>query len=146
MEAIDPGVPYQFGLNFSANWFRVCHSIPDAMGIAIDTPLGTVIHTGDFKIDHTPVDGRTIDLAALASRGTDGVLLLLSDSTYAEVPGYTPSEQIVGEALERAIGEADGRVMVATFASLVSRAQQVIDAAHRHGRRVTLVAAAWSIR
>ena len=139
VEAIDPGVPYQFGTNFSANWFRVCHSIPDAMGIAIDTPLGTVIHTGDFKIDHTPVDGRTIDLAALASRGTDGVLLLLSDSTYAEVPGYTPSEQIVGEALERAIGEADGRVMVATFASLVSRAQQVIDAAHRHGRKVTLV-------
>ncbi len=139
VEAIDPSVPYQFGTNFSANWFRVCHSIPDAMGIAIDTPLGTVVHTGDFKIDHTPVDGRTIDLAALASRGTDGVLLLLSDSTYAEVPGYTPSEQVVGEALERAIGEADGRVMVATFASLVSRAQQVIDAAHRHGRKVTLV-------
>ena len=139
LEVIEPRTPYQFGENFSANWFRVCHSIPDAMGIAIDTPLGTVIHTGDFKIDHTPVDGRTIDLAALASYGNNGVLLLMSDSTYAEVPGYTPSEQVVGAALERAIAEADGRVMVATFASLVSRAQQVIDAAHRHGRKVSLV-------
>ena len=137
--AIDPGVPYQFGQNFAARWFRVCHSIPDAMGIAISTPLGTVIHTGDFKIDHTPVDGRTIDLTALANYGSEGVLLLLSDSTYAEVPGYTPSEQVVGEALDRAIREAPGRVMVATFASLVSRVQQVVDAAERHGRKVSIV-------
>ena len=136
---IDPGVPYQFGQHFAARWFRVCHSIPDAMGIAISTPLGTVIHTGDFKIDHTPVDGRTIDLTALAKYGDEGVLLLLSDSTYAEVPGYTPSEQVVGEALDRAIGEAPGRVMVATFASLVSRVQQVVDAAERHGRKVSIV-------
>ena len=136
---IDPGVPYQFGQHFAARWFRVCHSIPDAMGIAINTPLGMVIHTGDFKIDHTPVDGRTIDLTALARYGDDGVLLLLSDSTYAEVPGYTPSEQVVGEALDRAIGEAPGRVMVATFASLVSRVQQVVDAAERHGRKVSIV-------
>ena len=136
---IDPGVPYQFGQHFAARWFRVCHSIPDAMGIAISTPLGTVIHTGDFKIDHTPVDGRTIDLTALAKYGDDGVLLLLSDSTYAEMPGYTPSEQVVGEALDRAIGEAPGRVLVATFASLVSRVQQVVDAAERHGRKVSIV-------
>ena len=136
---IDPGVPYQFGQHFAARWFRVCHSIPDAMGIAISTPLGTVIHTGDFKIDHTPVDGRTIDLTSLAKYGDDGVLLLLSDSTYAEVPGYTPSEQVVGEALDRAIREAPGRVMVATFASLVSRVQQVVDAAERHGRKVSIV-------
>ena len=136
---IDPGVPYQFGQHFAARWFRVCHSIPDAMGIAISTPLGTVIHTGDFKIDHTPVDGRTIDLTVLAKYGDEGVLLLLSDSTYAEVPGYTPSEQVVGEALDRAIGEAPGRVMVATFASLVSRVQQVVDAAERHGRKVSIV-------
>ncbi|MEK7837748.1 MAG: ribonuclease J, partial [candidate division NC10 bacterium] len=74
------------------------------MGLAITTPLGTVIHTGDFKIDHTPVDGRTIDLAFLARHGAEGVLLLFSDSTYAEVPGYTASEQVVGEALDRAIG------------------------------------------
>ena len=136
---IDPGLPYQFGQHFAARWFRVCHSIPDAMGIAISTPLGTVIHTGDFKIDHTPVDGRTFDLTALAGYGADGVLLLLSDSTYAEVPGYTPSERVVGEALDRAIKEAPGRVMVATFASLVSRVQQVVDAAERHGRKVSIV-------
>ena len=139
VEPIDPGVAYQFGTNFTATWFRVCHSIPDAMGIVLDTPLGTVVHTGDFKIDHTPVDGRTIDLATLADRGANGVLLLLSDSTYAEVPGYTPSEQVVGEALDRAIGEAEGRVMVATFASLVSRVQQVLDAAVRYGRKVSIV-------
>ena len=136
---IDPGVPYQFGQNFAARWFRVCHSIPDAMGIAMSTPLGTVIHTGDFKIDHTPVDGRTIELTTLANYGAEGVLLLLSDSTYAEVPGYTPSEQVVGEALDRAIREAPGRVMVATFASLVSRVQQVVDAAERYGRKVSIV-------
>ena len=136
---IDPGVAYQFGQHFAARWFRVCHSIPDAMGIAVSTPLGTVIHTGDFKIDHTPVDGRTIDLTTLARYGESGVLLLLSDSTYAEVPGYTPSERVVGEALDRAIGEATGRVLVATFASLVSRVQQVVDAAQRHGRKVSIV-------
>ena len=138
-EAIEPDVDYRFGRNFGARWFRVCHSIPDAMGIAIATPLGTVIHTGDFKIDHTPVDGHTIDLTTLARLGDEGVLLLCSDSTYAEVPGYTPSEQILGDALDRAIGDAPGRVMVATFASLISRIQQVIDAAARHNRKVAIV-------
>jgi ribonuclease J len=136
---IEPRKPYKFGENFEATWFRVCHSIPDAMGIAIQTPLGTVIHTGDFKIDHTPVDGHTIDLAELARHGSEGVLLLCSDSTYAEVPGYTASEQVVGEALDRVIGAATGRVMVATFASLISRIQQVCQAAERHGRKVSIV-------
>ena len=139
VEAIQPGVTHQFGDSFRVTWFRVCHSIPDAMGVVIETPLGTVIHTGDFKIDHTPVDGRTIDLATLARHGSQGVLLLLSDSTYAEVPGYTPSEQVVGETLHRAIGDASGRVMVATFASLISRVQQVVDAAEQHGRKVSIV-------
>ena len=139
VEAIQPGVSHQFGDSFRVTWFRVCHSIPDAMGVVIETPLGTVIHTGDFKIDHTPVDGRTIDLATLARHGSQGVLLLLSDSTYAEVPGYTPSEQVVGETLHRAIGDASGRVMVATFASLISRVQQVVDAAEQHGRKVSIV-------
>lgn len=139
VEAIEPGVEYGFGESFRVTWFRVCHSIPDAMGLAITTPLGTVIHTGDFKIDHTPVDGRTIDLATLARHGAEGVLLLFSDSTYAEVPGYTLSEQVVGEALDRAIGDAPGRVMVATFASLISRMQQVIQAAQHHHRKVSLV-------
>ena len=138
-QTIEPGVDYSFGDNFTARWFRVCHSIPDAMGIAISTPLGHVIHTGDFKIDHTPVDGHTIDLKTLARYGEEGVLLLCSDSTYAEIPGYTPSEQILGDALDRAIGDAPGRVMVATFASLISRVQQVIDAAARHGRKVAII-------
>ena len=138
-EAIEPGVAYQFGDNFRVTWFRVCHSIPDAMGLIIETPLGAVVHTGDFKIDHTPVDGHTLDLAALAQRGSQGVLLLCSDSTYAELPGFTPSEQIMGDALEQAIGAAPGRVMVATFASLISRVQQVINAAERHQRKVSIV-------
>jgi len=138
-EPIEPGQTYRFGESFQVTWFRVCHSIPDAMGMAIETPLGTVIHTGDFKIDHTPVDGHTIDLAALAAHGARGVLLLCSDSTYAELPGYTPSEQIMNEALDRAIGDAPGRVMVATFASLIARLQQVIHAAERHHRKVSIV-------
>ncbi len=138
LEVVEPGKPIKLG-NFRVEFFRVCHSIPDAMGLAIETPVGTVIHTGDFKIDHTPVDGKPTDMAKLATYGSKGVLLLLSDSTYAELPGYTPSEQVVGEALDRAIGDAEGRVLVATFASLISRIQQVIDAAVKHGRKVGIV-------
>ena len=137
--SIEPGVRYDFGDSFKVTWFRVCHSIPDAMGMAIETPPGTVIHTGDFKIDHTPVDGKTMDLAALAGYGAQGVLLLCSDSTYAEVEGFTPSEQVLEDALDRAIGDASGRVMVATFASLISRVQQVIQAAANHQRKVCIV-------
>ncbi|MFB3097410.1 MAG: ribonuclease J, partial [Dehalococcoidia bacterium] len=137
--AIEPGVRYDFGDSFKVTWFRVCHSIPDAMGMAIETPLGTVIHTGDFKIDHTPVDGKTMDLAALAGYGANGVLLLCSDSTYGEVEGFTPSEQVLGDALDRAIGDASGRVLVATFASLISRVQQIIQAAVNHQRKVCIV-------
>ena len=139
LEAIEPGIGYQFGDNLRPTWFRVCHSIPDAMGIAIETPRGLVVHTGDFKIDHTPVDGRTMDLATLARYGSGGVLLLCSDSTYAEMPGYTTSERVVGEALDRAIADAPGRVMIATFASLIARMQQVVDAAEHSGRKVGLV-------
>ena len=139
VEDIEPDVSYRFGENFQVSWFRVCHSIPDAMGLAIQTPSGLVVHTGDFKIDHTPVDGRTMDLAALARFGAQGVIALLSDSTYAEVPGYTTSEKVVGEALDRAIRDAPGRVMVTTFASLISRIQQVIDAAVKYNRKVSIV-------
>ena len=139
VHAIEPEQPLEFGDNFRATWFRVCHSIPDAMGICIETPLGPIIHTGDFKIDHTPVDGHTIDLPALAGRGSDGVLLLLSDSTYAELPGYTPSEQVMAPAFDRAMADAPGRVIIATFASLISRVQQVISAAEKHDRKVAFV-------
>ena len=139
VHVVEPEEPIEFGDNFRATWFRVCHSIPDAMGICIDTPWGSIIHTGDFKIDHTPVDGKTIDLTALAERGAQGVLLLFSDSTYAELPGYTPSEQLMTAALDRAIGDAPGRAIVATFASLISRIQQVISAAENHNRKVAFV-------
>ena len=138
LNVVDPHSPFKVG-GFRVEFFRVCHSIPDAMGLAITTPLGMMVHTGDFKIDHTPVDGKPSDFAALAQLMADGVLLLLSDSTYAEVEGYTLSEQVVGEALDRVIGEAKGRVMVATFASLISRIQQVINAAHKCGRKVVVV-------
>ncbi len=138
LNVIEPHSPFSLG-QFGIEFFRVCHSIPDAMGIAIATPLGMVIHTGDFKIDHTPADGIPTDFLSLAKLAAGGVLLLCSDSTYAELEGYTPSEQVVGDALDRVIGDAEGRVMVATFASLISRMQQVIDAAVKHGRKVAVV-------
>ena len=138
LNVVEPEAPFRVG-SFRAEFFRVCHSIPDAMGIALTTPAGTVVHTGDFKIDHTPADGKGTDFSTISRLASEGVLLLLSDSTYAEVEGYTPSEQVVGDALDHAIGEAEGRVMVATFASLISRMQQVIDAAVKHGRKVTVV-------
>ena len=138
LEVVEPGCPISLG-NFEAEFFRVCHSIPDSMGIVLRTPLGTVLHTGDFKIDHTPVDGMPTSLGSLASLCEDGILLLFSDSTYAELPGYTPSEQVVGEALYRVIAEAQGRVLVATFASLISRMQQVFNAAAASGRHVGIV-------
>ena len=138
LNVVEPHSPFKVG-QFKVEFFRVCHSIPDAMGIAVTTPVGLVIHTGDFKIDHTPADGKATDFSSLAQLAADGVLLMCSDSTYAEVEGYTPSEQVVGQALDRVIGDAPGRVMVATFASLISRVQQVIDAAVAHGRKVTVV-------
>ena len=138
LNVVEPYQPFRVG-DLGVEFFRVCHSIPDAMGIAVTTPLGVVVHTGDFKIDHTPADGNTMDFAALARFAAEGVLLLCSDSTYAEVEGYTPSEQVVGEALDRVIGEAGGRVMIATFASLISRVQQIVDAAARHGRKVAVI-------
>ena len=138
LNVVEPHEPFTIG-KLGIEFFRVCHSIPDAMGIAVRTPIGLVIHTGDFKVDHTPVDGKATDFSALARMAEEGVLLLCSDSTYAEVEGYTQSEQVVGEALDREIAQAPGRVMVATFASLISRVQQVIDAAVRYDRKVTVV-------
>ncbi len=121
---------------FTVEPFQVAHSIPDSVGYAIRTPLGTCIHTGDFKLDHTPVMGQSTDLSRLAQLGDEGVLLLLGDSTYAEIPGYTPSEQIVGESILRLMAKAPGRVIVTTFASLIARVQQVFDAAEHTDRRV----------
>ncbi len=124
---------------FRVEFFPVCHSVPDAAGLIIHTPIGAIVHSGDWKLDHTPVDGRPTDLARLAQLGTRGILMLLSDSTYAELPGYTPSEKVVGDVLDRVIAEAPGRVIIATFSSLVSRVQQIINAAAKYGRRVFIV-------
>ena len=124
---------------FRLEFFRVCHSIADAIGIAIHTPVGTVVHSGDFKIDHTPVDGGVMDFHRLAELGRRGVLALLSDSTNAEKPGYTLSERVVGESFENTIRKAKGRVIIATFASNVHRVQQAISMAHRYDRQVAVV-------
>ena len=135
---INPGELFSLGV-FEVEFFRVTHSIPDAMGISIRTPIGVIVHTGDFKIDHTPVDNQPTDLTKLAELGDQGVLALFSDSTYAHVEGYTPSERIVGEALNQVIANAEGRVMIATFASLISRIQEILDSAAKHGRKVAFV-------
>ncbi len=121
---------------FEVEFFPVAHSIPDACGLIIRTPLGTVVHTGDFKLDHTPVMDQHTDLTRLGQIGGEGCLLLLADSTYAEVEGHTPSEQLVGDSLRTIMVNAEGRVIVATFASLIARVQQVVDAAVFTGRKV----------
>jgi len=138
LEVVPFGTKITLG-KFRVEFFPVCHSIPDSAGLIIRTPVGTVIHSGDFKLDYTPVDGKPTALSRLAQLGGQGVLLLLADSTYAELPGYTPSEKVVSETLDHVIAEAPGRVIIATFSSLVSRIQQVIDAAAKHGRRVFIV-------
>ncbi len=124
---------------FIVDCFHVSHSIPDGIGLAIHTPLGIIVHSGDFKFDHSPADGQRTDLKRLAALGSEGVLLLLSDSTNAEQPGYTPSESVLGETLARIIEGARGRVIVASFASNISRIQQVIDASVQLGRKVAIV-------
>jgi ribonuclease J len=135
INVIKPGERTRFG-PFEVEAFQVAHSVPDSVGYAIRTPAGLVIHTGDFKLDHTPVMNQSTDLPRLAQFGSEGVLLLCADSTYAEIPGYTPSEQVVGEALRQIMSTAAGRVIVTTFASLIARIQQAIDAAEATGRRV----------
>jgi ribonuclease J len=136
--ALEPGDEVPVG-PFTVMPFRIGHSIPDAMGIAVRTPVGTVVHTGDFKFDHTPVDGKLSDFAILARLGAEGVICLLSDSTRAENPGYTPSERTVGEAFREIMEPLDGRVIVATFASNIARIQQVIDAAADFDRQVAII-------
>jgi len=136
--ALEPGDELPIG-PFTAIPFRVGHSIPDAMGIALRTPVGTIVHTGDFKFDHTPVDGKLSDFAILARLGEEGVLCLLSDSTRAENPGYTPSERTVGEAFREIMEPLDGRVIVATFASNIARIQQVLDAAAAFKRKTAVI-------
>ena len=123
---------------FKIEFFHLSHSIPDAVGLGITTPAGLVVHTSDFKFDLSPVDGWPADYAKLAEFGKRGVDLLLSDSTNAERPGWTPSEMVIGPAFDRVLSESKGRVIIATFASLISRIQQVADAATRNGRKMAL--------
>jgi len=135
---IHPDSEVQLGV-FKASFFRTNHSIPDSVGICLDTPEGLVVHTGDFKFDQTPVNGQYADLHRMAEIGRRGVTLLMSDSTNVERPGYTGSEKSVGAALEEIFRKAKQRVVVATFASNVHRIQQVIDAAEATRRKVTVI-------
>ncbi|AQS58911.1 ribonuclease J [Desulforamulus ferrireducens] len=124
--------------SFKVEFIRVSHSIPDAMALAIHTPQGVVVHTGDFKIDHTPVDGDVIDLHRFASLGEQGVLLLMSDSTNVEREGYTFSERLVGKSFEEYFAAAEERIIIASFASNIHRLQQVIYAAEKYGRQLAV--------
>jgi ribonuclease J len=137
LHTVEAGRSIQLG-PFKVEFFHICHSIPDAVGLGITTPAGLVVHMSDFKFDHTPVDGWPTDYAKLSEFSQRGVDLLLSDSTNAERPGWTPSEMVIGPAFDKVFAEAKGRVIIATFASLISRIQQVADAAGRHGRKMAL--------
>jgi ribonuclease J len=134
---ITAGQPWQIA-PFQVEGIRVTHSLMDCLALAIETPIGTVLHTGDFKIDNTPMEGEMFDFQRFAAYGEKGVLLLLSDSTNVERAGYTPSERAVGTTLEQIIGNSTGKVLVSTFSSSIPRIQQVIDISERFGRRVVL--------
>jgi ribonuclease J len=137
IKTIEAGGKTQLGA-FTVEYFHVCHSIPDAVSLAITTPAGLIVHMSDFKFDQTPVDNWPTDYAKLAELSQRGVDLLLSDSTNAERPGWTPSEMVIGPAFDKVFAEAEGRVIVATFASLISRVQQVADAAIKNRRKMAI--------
>ena len=137
-EANPEGDPVDIG-PFRVSFIRVAHSIPDAVSVVLETPAGRVLHTGDWKLDHTPVDGLRTDVGRLAELGTRGVDLMLGDSTNAERPGTTGSERLVGEAFQQIIPRLEGRVLIACFASNVHRMQQAIDVAVQVNRKVAVV-------
>src|SRR5207302_346074 len=124
---------------FDCSFLAVNHSIPDALAVVIDTGAGIVLHTGDFKMDQLPLDGRLTDLAGFARLGAEGVDLLLSDSTNAEIPGFVSPEREIGPVLDSIFRAARGRIIVASFASHVHRVQQVLDSASEHGRKVAFI-------
>ncbi len=139
LNEVKPGdPPFELG-PFKIEFVRMAHSIPDSVAVVLDTPAGLVLHTGDYKVDHTPVDGQRTDVGRLAELGNRGVDLLLGDSTNAERPGVTGSERLVGEAFRQIIPQLRGRVLVASFASNVHRMQQAIDVAVEVGRKVCVV-------
>jgi len=135
LETINAGDSRKIG-PFKVDFFHVCHSIPDGVGLGIETPAGLIVHTGDYKFDHTPVDNWPTDYAKLAEFQRRGVLALLADSTNAERAGWTPSERVVDDALDKVFREAKGRIIIASFASLISRMQQVGNAALKHQRKL----------
>ncbi|HOI80689.1 MAG: ribonuclease J [Thermovirgaceae bacterium] len=139
--SVEVGSGERFSLGcFSVTFLSVCHSIPDGVGLAMETPAGTVIHTGDFKLDPTPVDGRITDYSAFAEYGRKGVLLMLSDSTNVERPGFTQSERIIGRTLERLLRlHRNRRVVIAAFSTNLHRAQQILQVASRFNRKVALM-------
>lgn len=137
IKEIFPGNPEKIG-NFSVDTFRVNHSIPDSIGVIVYTSEGIVIHSGDFKIDHTPVDNVKMDFAKLAKIGEENVLLLFSDCLNVDKEGYTPSERNVGESFERIFRKTSGRIIIATFASNVHRIQQIINLALNYGRKIAI--------
>lgn len=138
LKTVQPGEVIRAG-SFKVEFIRVNHSIPDAVAMAIHTPLGVVLHTGDFKIDQTPVDGQVTQFSKLAELGNQGVLMLLADSTNVERPGYTPSEKIVGKTFDEEFRYAKSRIIVATFSSNVHRIQQVVESAVRYNRKVAII-------
>lgn len=137
LKEIRAGFHFELGA-FTIEPFHVTHSIPDSVGFGITTPVGLVIHTGDYKFDHTPEDGKTPDFAKLAEFSQRGVLCLLADSTNAERPGWTRTEKVVTAALDELFGETKGRIIVATFASHISRIQQVANVSRKHGRKLAI--------
>ncbi len=139
LHVVEPGGIIPMGKNLSVEFVTVNHSIPDAMALAIKTPLGYIVHTGDFKVDFTPVMGSIIDLPRFGELGREGVLALLADSTNAERPGYTPSERVVGESFHNLFHKAEGkRIIVATFSSNLPRIQQIMSASAQEGRKVAV--------
>ena len=133
-----PREPFKVG-PFTLEGFHVCHSIPDGVGLAVDTPEGVIVHSGDFKFDDQPVDGQMTDVGRLAAYGDKGVLLLMSDSTNSEHDGKTPSEATIRGSFDQVFKSATGRIIVSTFASNISRIQLVIDAAANHHRKVAVL-------
>jgi ribonuclease J len=137
LNTISPGEVISIG-PFTIEPFHVCHSIPDTVGLGITTPAGLIVHSGDFKLDPTPVDGLPTDIPKLAEFSSRGVLVLLSDSTNADQPGITSSEAVLDGVFEQIMRDAPGRVIIATFASLISRVQQVVDVASSLGRKIAI--------
>ncbi|HZD40962.1 MAG TPA: ribonuclease J, partial [Terriglobales bacterium] len=137
LHEITAGQPWELA-PFKIEGIRVTHSLMDCLALAVETPLGTIIHTGDFKIDNTPMEGEMFDFQRFAAYGEKGVLLLLSDSTNVERPGHTPSERSIGKNLEAIFQQSHGKVVVSTFSSSIPRIQQVMDISENCSRRVVL--------